>query len=754
MKISLLASLALLSACAHAFAGNYKAFPPKQAVECQVAEFHVYSADELVLTNPPAHPDFVWLEPKVEAEEKTDAAGHPQTLQHGVFRGIPLRTGAMDVPTLPAVIGGEKVLLRYDRIEVAANPLPASTLRMATLWNGEATPPKSAVVGEAFDLDILLFAPKGERGIWEVGNRFGPELAISSVRWQLMPALPYSDKPSYFYPFDGRRLYAETTTTENGVDFLVRRFKTRFTVGEGTTLEGVLTATAEVGKQQRSVFQKVAIPIQSLPPAPRGEFIDSGLIGQWTFTATTEPAKPVAGQPFTLRIDIDGAGGRHQCADLDFAGPGFKSLGKTLTDREDSRFDHWRARFEQRLLATGQGAEFPAIALGNFDPRQGRWIKQQVLAATPVAGATAQAAALDLATTADAGPAVSRPVWLNFPPALLLVAALAPMLPFAAGLLRKQWDKRDPQRAALRRQRAELIRQLEKSEGAETASLLDQQGLAVLRAHLGLSDAASPGEIAAQLGRDVACQELATVLREHHARRFSGGASALDGRKLASLFARLSFLVVLTGLTCLGAHAMTPAECDAAARSGQWESAAKGYEELIQQDPGRPAYFLNLAKVLTQAGRLQEARAACHTALLLEPANPAARALHANVLRQLNAAPEFRAWYLRPDQILVAAAVLWILGWLLLALHRLRVLKVRWPASVALVAALIIAGLGGLRSFAYAPGQYFVISENDRALPAGKIVRGTPAEDPAFIAAETPEGGTRLIPAKHLRAVW
>jgi hypothetical protein len=744
--------VALVLAWTTALAGNYELFPPKQAVESRLAEFHVYTTDDLTLQLPPAHRDFIWLDTKLEDQETKDAEGVARRIHHGVFRCIPLRTGTLEAPPLPATVAGSKVLLRFEPLVVATNPLPADATRMVTLWNGATTPPTTAVAGESIDLEILLFGAREKTKAVTFGD---PELMIPNARWQSVSTnliVGGNIKITPFHMFDRYNNYSQTSTRENDVDFTVRRYKTRFSVGESGTLEGVLAARVGVGGQSRHVIQHVSIPIRPLPPAPRGEFFNTGLVGLWSFKATMDPPQPVAGRPFTLRIDIDGIGERYQCKDFDFSGPGFKSMDKSLTDSEDSRFDHWRAHFEQRLLATGQTASFPGVVLGSFDPAQDKWVKHAVLAAQPVTGATAQSDLPDLTITPSTGESIRRPIWLNFPPALMLLAAFAPFLPFAGGLLRKRLDARDPKRAALRRQRAALTRQLEKANATETATLLEQEGMPLLRAHLGLPDAAAPGEIATALARDSAGQELAALLREHNASRFSGGASVLDGRKLAKLFGQLALLFLICAMHPL--HAMTAEECDAAARKGDWESAAKGYEALIQEDNGRPAIHLNLAKVLTSAGRLQEARAACQTTLLLDPGNRSARNLQSSLLHQLNEPPVFSIWLWRPDQILAAATGLWAFAWLALALHRLRWLPVRWPAFAIMGLAVCLAGAGELRAMAYVAGQYLVISNEDPSLPAGKIVRGTPADDAAFVTTSLPDGGTRVIPAKQLRAIW
>jgi tetratricopeptide (TPR) repeat protein len=752
MKAVFITFLSCLLPWSGATAGDYKVFPPKDPVECQASEFHVYCAEGIALRQPPAHPDFLWLNTNVEDEEAKDAKGEVHSIKHGVIRFVPLRAGTLEVPPLPATVDGSQVLLRYEPITVSANRLPPNATRMATLWNGAVEPPAFAMAGESFDLEILLFAAQGSNAKAEFEE---PELLLPNARWQRNSLnIPgFAQKEGSLFYYFGTESYSETTTSENGIEFGVRRYKARFSVGESGTLQGVLAARAGVSDLWRTVYQRVSIPIRPLPPVPRGEFINTALVGQWSFKATLDPEKPVAGQAFTVRLDIDGTGDRYQCTDFDFSGLGFKSLGKSLKDRADSRVDHWRGCFEQRLLPTGQAASFPALVLGSFDPAQGKWIKHSLLAEKSIAGVTAQLTRPNLTTTPGLGERVRRPVWRNFPPTLLPLAALATLLPLGASWLRRRLDSRDPRRAVLRRQRALLVRELGNADPTKAAALLEQEGLSLLRAHLGMPDAAVPGEIANALSRDAAGSELAQVLRENDARRFSGGSAVLDGPKLARLFARLALLFILSGMAPL-LQAMTPEECDAASRNGEWERAASGYDELIQQDPERPALYLNLAKVLTSAGRLQEARAACHTALLLEPRDGEARALHASLLLQLNQPPEFSVGFWRPDQLLAIAAILWIAAWVLFGLQRLNWLPLRWPAFAVLALAICFAGAAAFRSSAYASGQYLVIAKDEPSLPQGAIVRGSPGSDTAWITSSYADGSPRLIMAKHLRAIW
>src|SRR6478609_117072 len=246
--------VACVLAWTNALAGNYELFPPKQAMASNVAEFHVYSTDDLALQRPPTHRDFIWLDTKVEDQETKDAQGAARVIHHGVFRGIPLRAGSLEAPPLPATVGGSKVLLRYEPITVAANTLPANATRMVTLWNGATSPPTSAVTGESIDLEILLFAARNGSTKAQFEE---PELLIPNARWQLVPIITMipPSKSSRFYQFDGTG-FSEGSTRENDIDFTVRRYKTRFSIGESGTLEGVLAAKLGVGGLSRSVFQQ------------------------------------------------------------------------------------------------------------------------------------------------------------------------------------------------------------------------------------------------------------------------------------------------------------------------------------------------------------------------------------------------------------------------------------------------------------------------------------------------------------------
>jgi hypothetical protein len=155
---------------------------------------------------------------------------------------------------------------------------------------------------------------------------------------------------------------------------------------------GLLFSRASV----RRATQPLSIDVQPLPsPHPPG--FDPGNVGQWSLTASLEPAAVPAGQPVTLRLVLSGHGNLRdvQLPRLP-AISGLRAYDATTTDKpgvEQGRAGGTRT-VEQLLVPERTGEiELPALTLRTFDPaqRQYKTLRTEPLRLT--VGAPAQAAA-------------------------------------------------------------------------------------------------------------------------------------------------------------------------------------------------------------------------------------------------------------------------------------------------------------------------------------------------------------------------
>jgi hypothetical protein len=126
------------------------------------------------------------------------------------------------------------------------------------------------------------------------------------------------------------------------------------------------------GSSRRS-SQPLQLDVQPLPPGKPPGF-DAGNVGQWTLTATAEPATVAVGQPVTFRVV---ASGRGNVRDLRLPRlpevPGVRAYDATASDKETierGRVNGTRT-LEQLLVPERTGAlEIPALSMDVFDPVQ------------------------------------------------------------------------------------------------------------------------------------------------------------------------------------------------------------------------------------------------------------------------------------------------------------------------------------------------------------------------------------------------
>lgn len=692
---------ALLCLAASSLAAPYKLGNPEPSyIAERQSSFTITSTLPVEVTDWPDHPRISWL----DTSSRAMMFKEEQLLTQ--VRFIPHGPGTIQPPALPIVIGGTNLLLRLPAITVTINPLPEDASRLIVLWNGKPTPPQRVRTGQAVDLEFLEIAGTDDanRAIFSV-----PHVDLDPVHWKTFKATNFASiEQQRLFPF-GFKNHEQEPTTLAGRPAMARRYKMRFLVRKGDDLNGHIAVTIGHSGASRTHLQRIAIPQEPLPPPPEGSHHHSGLIGTWTMSASMDQP-PEANSPFTITVDISGQGNREPFEPFDFSRPGFHSTGTRFEKQDDSTVDRWHAIFSQTLLPDGSQALFPALLASSFNTAKDEWQIHELTEVQRLPDVAPPSSRFQPATAL--GPNLERPILLNLHPAVFAAIGLAPLLPFLAAALARIRRGRDPKANARRAALATLAKTLAHSSDTDAARQVDDQLVPLLREHVTLPPGADIKDISSALQTDA--PELAELLDEHARQRFATQPKPVAAARIADTLLRSGLLALLLGL-CL----LTPAPAQTNApladinkrlAAGQAETAASEIEALIQSHPNRPALHYNLAIAELQAGRVAAACAASHTARLLAPFDANIRAINEECLQRLGRPPlpGNALLALRPDHMLTLASLLWLTGFICLALvHWFSVFT--WPARLLILAALLVGSLAFWRlQSAYASEQYMV----------------------------------------------
>jgi tetratricopeptide (TPR) repeat protein len=289
--------------------------------------------------------------------------------------------------------------------------------------------------------------------------------------------------------------------------------------------------------------------------------------------------------------------------------------------------------------------------------------------------------------------------------------------------------------------------------------ILREELVPLLRAGLGLPEGATLTAVADELEHDA--PELADILRQVEQETFRPGAGAtLDLPRLRRSVLRLtaSGLVVIGLAQAVGAtghvaeaDALFAAAAEAYGR-GDPGGAYQLYEALRAEGCADASILYNQANCLALLGRLGEALALYEQAMRLAPRDldiaENRRFVHARLglgPRSVRAPPvRFLASLrdrLRPDEWLLAAAVLFFLGCVSASMLRLRRRPAAKAAAVAAVAVtLCVCALWSQLRGPYRAGVHAVV-----VVPGGVPVYRLPSLDSALIAFDLREGETIRI---------
>jgi len=729
---------------------------PDIITEFQLEQINIETTSELVFGKLPKHPKIVWL------EQSNRRIG--DNLNSNTLDFVVTSPGILEFPPIPIVLENKEFFIRLKDVRVAQNPTSKIDTQLVAYWNDSSSPPSQVHLGEAVEVRFVQMIEKTRRDYNRPYFR-PPSSRINGGQWHQYIKIPgrraYPEDFYFSYArgfWDGRNNNFQVLDREiEGKPYAIHTYKARLYFTELGMATGHLSATLGISSSaRRTHLVPFNIEVLPLPPLPNSQAIDTGLVGQWKFRSSVTPTQAAPSEQLSIRIAVEGLGNPKLRNKLDFSGEGFPSVETDWRFSENTNYDEWQALFEQTLIPTGKVGTLPARSLAFFDTVEDKWQLQEISPALTLPGFT------DVTTTLtprdSLGGSITRPVLLNLPVATFAAFALAPFLPFLFGFARKRRDARDPVREARQKKLQQLIKSFQSDQGSN--SDIDDDLLPLLRDHLKLPGGATAREIAETLSD----QELANLLRQHSEASFSSTPKPVDLKSLATRLATLA-LLFLAGLTTL--RGATLEEANTAFTESNFTAAASLYEELIEEHPGTPSLYFNLAQAHLSADDRARARAACHTAILLDPLDQESHNLMSEIrkLQGDETVARSRFLSLRPDQWLLIAALLWISSFLYFGLRKLRPLPL-WPGAALLALALVLASTGIWRQFHdYAENQYMVLADelprepeagtpnwDYPALRAGQIITiGEVTPTHAFV---TSSDSPFWLPIHELQQVW
>lgn len=734
---------------------DYDLSQPHEVVYTELRQsFTVYASHIIDFGPLKKHSKIIWLDQSSNRSREGQIANEI---------GFVVRSpGTVKFPPISAVIESKSILLRLDPIRAIKNPAPKDHARFDAFWNNHPELPKTVHLGEVLEINFQgRIATEGRRDIFFAPL---PTSRAENARWHLFTRQrgqnAYAD--DYFYGIQSRfsfrpQRYESGDTEIDGKHARYRSYRSRLICTKLGTVSGNLGMTLGRGQDMRTYLIPFKFEVIPLPPLPNDRVINTGLVGDWKLISLQTPSRIQENKAFKIGLRLEGKGDPNRRNELDFSRNGFPSVERQLPSQSINTYNPdnyltWSGTFIQTIVPTGKVATFAPLTLAAFNTVNDEWDLHTLTPSLTLKGAVDIIQSLNPTTTL--GENIQRPILLNFPPATFGAFALAPFLPFLLGFLKKRLDQRDPDREE-RRKRAKAF--------IEENGDIDDDLLPLLRDHLHLPPGASTGEISETLSVK-GHHGLATILREHAESSFSSSGTSIDFKTLSQALAKVAFILLL--ILQLPATSLESANLSFA--ENRYSDAITDYQTLIEENPGQPALHRNLALAFLAVDDAPRARAACHTALLLDPLNSESRTLMNDILTRLGAQtlPGTRFLELRPDQWFILSALTWVLGFLLIGLRHFKPRIPLWGAWAVLTFAILFIGAGVWRNkTAYTPEQFMVLGKevprepkignpdwNFQPLRSGQIVNISDITKTHVQITTT--GSTFWIPLNELKKVW
>ena len=746
-------------------------YPPSVISDHRVAHIKLITRTELELGKLPKHPKIIWLGYS-SVRLANNFRNEMQTENRIDF--IATAPGLIEFPPIPVALDNRDFFIRIGDIRVEKNESSKTDTRLEVLWNNQPEIPKQVHLGEAVEVEFRELI-RQRREDYSTGPRFSaPSNRINGGQWHQFTRIQGRKAvPSDFYlsksrglfsrfrdPRDSPGIYQEYTNQKiDGKYYTIRLYKTRLyltKLGKATGHLSATLGTSGASARLRTHVLPFEIEVIPIPPLPNDKAVDTGLIGDWELEADFRPSQPQAAQPFEINISVTGQGNPKLRNQIDFSSDGFPSVESSFEPRVTSNWDFWEGEFTQTLLPTGKVGTLPAITLASFDTVGDQWRFQEITPAFTLPGF--ENIADSFKPRSSSGSSINRPVLLNLPIATFGAFAIAPLLPFLFGFVKKRLDTRDPEAKERVKTLKKLIHDFESGKG--TPEAIDRELLPILRHRLDLPAGATAREIADALENP----DLSTSLLIHAESSFSATAPPVDFKSLAKQLAKFTLLILFTFSGLRGA---TLEEANDFFEKANYREAIKGYQVLIKEEPNRASLHFNLAQAFLSSNDPARARAACHTSLLLNPLDKESRDLMSEIRERQGDLTVTRNRFLdlRPDQWIIVAAIVWVVSFLYFGVRKFLSIT-RWPGYIMAALALLLLGTAAWRqTHDYAPDQYMIIAdelprEPEAGTPdwdypplrAGQIVEV--AEVDATHARIDSSDSSFWLPVKELQQVW
>ncbi|HEV8125146.1 MAG TPA: BatD family protein [Gemmatimonadales bacterium] len=497
-------------------------------------------------------------------------------------------------------------------------------------------------------------------------------------------------------------------------------------------------------------------------PANRPADFTGAVGGAITLDRALNPRSGRAGEPFTMDVLLRGEGNIALWPAPDITWPRhLRAYTERVSDRieiTDGKLGGTKTFRYLVIPDSARTAGLPALDYQYFDPATGNFTQTHSAAMTYLV-APGKAASVSRVSPAPLQlrnrPAPARWLLEEMPPWSLLLLAIGPPLLALLRFIpirRKQRALAGPVRdptahveAELTAALGELVPRLHELEGTRLENALRAVGVEAdiarqavqLREHLRRFRYGPSRES----GRNEVLAEAAQLLP-----RLKGPGKAERVRRTISVATPAVLLLLVAARA--GAQTLTPEQLY---DRGALAQAASGFASRAQLDPDVAAHWFNLGAAEFRMGQAGPAMVAWTRARRLAPRDPAIRRALALV-----PAPDSRSvrdlWSppVTPEELWIAAAVLWLVGWLGFALSRGRH---RW--AVVVMAGLVLAAAAGGLSRWYRRPLAIVTADYSIALSPHELAPAVlPVQVGSVVSLITRAGNWAMVRASNGQVGW
>ena len=574
-------------------------------------------------------------------------------------------------------------------------------------------PSKKLYPGQYFAMNVKIYL---EDGYTYLGGFGAPEFKLDGIKLNTYPSrnrgMNEIEKGTEASETINGKKFRVITLTYRGFTLLSGQYKGHFTHRAQLSKKNQAPGTSRPVRLDR-IAELKDFYVSPLPSAPKNA-LPTSLVGQWTFSVSSDQQEIEAGTPFTLTYKITGEGGAIERLSLpEFKLDKFRQIksNKKITSH---KADGSEAIYEFFLAPLGSDVELKKLSFSTFDPESGKYVVHSPdlpplsftgpkfipkKVAPPVNQFNADefksnVPSLDLSTTD-----LRRPLLLNIHPLWWLCSILLPMLYLFKLLLISPVNKAKVQQKKLR----QLCRMLKKANSEYAAVIFSEQLIPLIAEIKGLPKSITSNELIDQLQDN----KLKDFLLAYDSRRFAAGIRVpLSGSRLASLLKLLCFIPLFISAKDQSQELW---------QQHDYIRAEKIFSEKLETHPNQASLHYNRGLALQLLEKPYEAMASFHTTLRLNPRHHEARLQLAAIMSELEYSQEKIEslnkvlTYLRPDELVKIAILLWCLAFLILVIKR----RKHWLSPALLVLLCFICITLAYQKFQgpWQRGQYLPRSE-------------------------------------------